>query len=346
MSTEELRQEVHSLEFTFDGLKDEAHLNDLRERVSRMDRDIAKLKKRIAALRTRGYAFDKTLEDEAAAIEKKWSGVYLNVDREIDRSASRLKARLPRLESRLQQVAHSPSAHAIEQLREELDDFEDEIEAVTDSIETSFSSVESLLNEVQARLSQTEWMLDQLDAASFSLLTGESGIMACKAVWAQNGAEERKGDPKGILYLTDQRILFEQKEKVATKKVLFIATEKKLVQELRFEAPVAAVEEVREFSKGMLGKDDYLDLRFTGQAPQRRMVFHIWGSPGAWMKAINRAQRKDFDADRAIELDEEVVEKVRNAPSECPSCGATISQAILRGQDSLTCEYCGYVIRL
>ncbi|MFO8037629.1 MAG: hypothetical protein R6U57_13480, partial [Anaerolineales bacterium] len=62
-----------------------------------------------------------------------------------------------------------------------------------------------------------DWMLTELSEVSFELLATESGIMAVKAVWAKSG-KQRKEDPKGVLYLTDQRLLFEQKEKVTTKK--------------------------------------------------------------------------------------------------------------------------------
>ena len=41
----------------------------------------------------------------------------------------------------------------------------------------------------------------------------------------------------------------------------------------------------------------------------------------------------------------EVLERVKNAPTKCPSCGGAINQPILRGMVSLSCEYCGDVIR-
>ncbi|MFU8771338.1 MAG: hypothetical protein ACNA8H_02830 [Anaerolineales bacterium] len=61
---------------------------------------------------------------------------------------------------------------------------------------------------------------------------------------------------------------------------------------------------------------------------------------------INRVNSGDFDKTRAIELDEEVVERVKSAPTACPNCNAAISQRIMRGMDTITCQYCGSVIRL
>ena len=45
-------------------------------------------------------------------------------------------------------------------------------------------------------------------------------------------------------------------------------------------------------------------------------------------------------------IDEKVAERVNNAPTKCPSCNGAITQPILRGMESINCEYCGDVIRL
>jgi len=47
-----------------------------------------------------------------------------------------------------------------------------------------------------------------------------------------------------------------------------------------------------------------------------------------------------------VGIDQAEVEKVKSLPSQCPSCGGNLDQVVLRGQDSVKCEYCGYVIRL
>jgi DNA-directed RNA polymerase subunit RPC12/RpoP len=41
-----------------------------------------------------------------------------------------------------------------------------------------------------------------------------------------------------------------------------------------------------------------------------------------------------------------VLEAVRNAPTKCGTCGASIAAQITKGMTQLTCEYCGSVIRL
>jgi ribosomal protein S27E len=47
-----------------------------------------------------------------------------------------------------------------------------------------------------------------------------------------------------------------------------------------------------------------------------------------------------------VALDQASVDKIKAAPGKCPSCGGTITTVVLRGMDSITCEFCGAVIRL
>lgn len=188
-------------------------------------------------------------------------------------------------------------------------------------------------------------MLDQLAEAKFTLLPTEGGLCAIKAVWCKDG-KERDDDPEGILYLTDQRLLFEQKEEVATKKFLFITTEKQKIQELEWEAPVVSIEDVKPSKQGFLKNEDHLDIRFGNGAPFQNASLHIWQEGSEWVKMINRVKTKDFDKNRAVAIDQKEIDKTKQVPAQCPSCGANLAQVILRGQDSTKCEYCGFIIRL
>ena len=203
-------------------------------------------------------------------------------------------------------------------------------------------------NQVSAatrHLDDIEYLLTQLAEASFQLLPTEAGIAAVKAAWCKTG-KEQKGDPQGVLYLTDQRLIFEQKEEIATKKVLFVVTEKQKVQGLQLEAPVALVDKVETSKQGLLKNEDHIEIHFASGAPFQSAHFHIWSEAAAWQALINRAKTKDFDQGRAVALDQAAVDRVKSAPAQCPSCGGTITTVVLRGMDSIKCEYCGMVIRL
>jgi len=170
--------------------------------------------------------------------------------------------------------------------------------------------------------------------------------MAVEAVWIQSGKESGE-DPKGVLYLTDQRLIFEQKQEIATKKFLFIATEKQKVQKLQFEFPVALIEGIKPTKQGLFGREDHLELDLVSGAPIHNPHLHLLGQDcNAWHGLINQVKAGDTNRNRAIEVDQADLDKVKTAPTQCPVCGGAITQPVLRGMDSIKCEYCGNVIRL
>jgi hypothetical protein len=230
-------------------------------------------------------------------------------------------------------------------IQSSVDLLEDKISAAERTIAGMYDQLNKEVTRFMSHLSQIEYLVTQLAEATFQLLPTEGGIAAIKGVWCKSG-KEQKGDPEGVLYLTDQRILFEQKEEVVTKKVLFVATEKQKVQQLQMECPVSLVERVELSKQGLLKSEDHIEIHFTNGAPVEVAHFHIWQDNATWQQLINRAKSKDFDKGRAVAIDQSAMDKVKAAPSQCPSCGGNINQVVMRGMDSLTCEYCGFLIRL
>jgi len=343
---EELYDDARTLQSRFRELHGKVRLSELRDTVEDLQTTVNGMRQRVAALRARGYVFEKNLEDDADNFVAQWRELRPAVLREIERQDARLQQAIRPLDAQVSSLMAHPTSSSLSRVESRLDAMESDIEAAERAVRGMFDAFRTQVEARKSHLNRIEWMLDELAEATFTLLPTEGAVMAVKAVWAKNGEKEEKGDPEGVLYLTDQRIFFEQKEKVATKKVLFIATEKKLVQQTLLEFPVALVEEAKPSQQGFMGKDDYLELRLASGAPISRALFHIWEDGDIWQRLIHRVKTGEFADDRAVEIDEETLQKVKSAPTKCPACGATISQVILRGQDTIVCEYCGHVIRL
>lgn len=345
-----LQKDIADIQRDMDKVRTDVRLSSLRDEVEDLDMEISGLSKRVDDLRSRGYAFGKAMETRAADLAQRWSTVRPTVMVQISSQGRQLEAELPGVESKLAHLAGISSNVALarpycNQVRAEVDGLQGRAESVINSIKGMYDTLQSELGTFKQGLQEVDWMLKQLAEATFQLLPTEAGVMAVKTVWAPTGKEE-KDDPEGVLFLTDQRILFEQKEEIATKKVLFITTEKKKVQELKFEFPVVLVEEVRTSKLGTFKNEDHLDLMLGSGAPYRSVHVHIWQDAARWQGLINRAKARDFEQDRAVAVDQAAVEKVKNAPTVCPACHAAITQTVLRGQDTIVCEYCGTVIRL
>lgn len=347
---DQVKSEIQSLQSTVGDLQSLTRMADIRDRVEDLDTKVGGLDRRIKDLRDRGYAFDKGMEEAAAGYKNEWSDRVPEIQSQVERESRILESTLRPLDARVSTLAGKTGAARVLQpevksLTAEVEALENRAEAAAENIRGLYDQFQSDLNQFEYHLGKVEWTLKEISEASFDLLATESAIMGVKAVLAQ-GEKQKKGDPKGVLFLTDQRIIFEQKEKVTTKKVLFIATEKELVQKTHWDIPVVLIEDAKSRDEGFLGKDDYLDLRFKSGAPLDHVYLHIWQPGEDWVALINRVQDGDFDQDRAIPIDQEILDRVKNAPTKCPSCGGAINQPILRGMETITCEYCGDVIRL
>jgi hypothetical protein len=139
-------------------------------------------------------------------------------------------------------------------------------------------------------------------------------------------------DPlNGVLFLTDQRILWEER-----------------VDD--FELMIdAAFDEVLEVSSD-LDEDDgeqRLVVGLSGDAPVAKGVF-LLSQPVAeeWLEMIGRARSGGYAEDRAVEIAPDMLERIRTAPNKCPSCGAAFTSPVLRGQDEIVCEFCGVSTRI
>jgi len=342
--------EIRALQNKVSSLQDDVRLAKVRDAVEDLQTKVSSQPQRIATARGRGYVFEKDLEAQAQSYIDSWAMLYPNLQMQINQQSTALINSLRPIEMQMPQLsaaAFNPAAARgiLNTLQSAVSQLESKVSAVESTIRGMYDQFERQVSEFIRHLDQVEYMLAQLAEASFGLLPTEGGIAAVKAVWCKTG-KEQKGDPEGVLYLTDQRLIFEQKEEIATKKVLFIATEKQKVQGLQLEAPVALVDNVQTSKAGLLKNEDHIEVRFQPGAPVQSAHFHIWQECALWQGLINRAKSKDFDKTRAVAIDRAEVEKVKAAPTQCPSCGGTITQVVLRGQDTIKCEYCGYVIRL
>ena len=348
--TQEISEEISALQTRVNTLQGSVQLTSSREAVEQLQTTVNGMAQRILSLRTRGYVFEKDMESQAHAFVSSWAMLYPNLEAQINTESAALVNALRSIEMQMPQLASmagNPVAARglLATLQSAVGQVESKVTAAEQAIEGMYNQFNNQVYTATRHLEEVEYLLTQLAEASFQLLPTEAGIAAVKAAWCKTG-KEQKGDPEGVLYLTDQRLIFEQKEEIATKKVLFVVTEKQKVQGLQLETPVVLVDKVETSKQGLLKNEDHIEVHFASAAPVQAAHFHIWQDNAAWQALINRAKNKDFDQGRTVPVDQAAVEKVKAAPAQCPSCGGVITTVVLRGMDSIKCEYCGFVIRL
>lgn len=345
-TSDEIRRQKDSLRFKIDNLRDEATLKSTIDEFTDLIGKSANLPLRVQALRQRKYAFDSLLEKKASEFSARCSVIQGDIEGKIAMQATQLQSTMRSIEMRFNALGALPSSAMVQILTSETDQFEERCRSASSAVSAMYQNVKSDVDTFTRELNELDYALDKADGASFGFLPGEAIVKAVKAVWCKSGKEE-KNDPEGVLFLTDQRLIFEQNEEIATKKVLFVTTEREKVQKLLFEVPVVLIENVLASKQGALKNQDMLDLRFASGCFDERAVLHIFYEDcNDWQRYILSVKTHEVDKDRVIAVDKSAVEKAKSAPTQCPQCGGLITKPVLRGMDTITCEFCGKVIRL
>lgn len=349
-SNQESPQEIHArLSSEWESLSPRVILQTVSNQLGQVDRDLAELGEQIGELRQKGYIFDGDWEPKVAKLTKNWPQEQRLARREIDSQSAELRQTADEIE-RL--VTRSERDHSrLDDLERRLETFESEIRAAEEKIEQTFQRASDESGEIYAAMERVTFMLEHLHDAEFQLYPDENPVAACKAKGAG-----KKDEPEGVLYVTDQRLIFERVEKVATKKVLFVATEKKIVRELIWEAPVGAIEKVSAKDKGGfvgIGSKQLLTMNFDRAAkgvPDEivmQLLAHtdneMWQDLVEKVKSGQIAQEKYAGASQDVAAADETPAPA--APTECESCGGKLPPAF-KGMQRLECEFCGSVIAL
>jgi hypothetical protein len=347
----QLASDLGLLQTEANSLESKARFADARSALESFENEVGGLPERVALVRSHGYVFETGLEQQAGDFVGRWGPLRATVEQHIDQETAALQPDLRALELQMSQLNGWSSDVGVAQsllgqAQSSASGLDARISAVDSTLAGMYESFKGEVQKLTEQLGRVEWMQTQLAEASFQLMPSEGALMAVPAVWCRQG-KQAKDDPEGVLLLTDQRLLFEQKQEVATKKMLFIATEKQKVQKLLVDAPIGKSDSVKGTKQGLMGHEDHVDITFVSGMPLRAAHFHLKGQDcNLWQGLIGRAKAGDFDHDRTVLPDAAQVERVKAAPTKCPSCGGAITETVLRGMDSIICGFCGTVIRL
>jgi hypothetical protein len=341
--SEEIQAKLDRMQDQFRDLQSSTLLTNVQSEMAEVDAVLSLLPTEIAQLRTRGYVFRSFLENKASVLSGQWNEVKDRVANEVNQRTRELERDANAAERALQQAVDGNISH-MGRAESAVETLESKVYAARSAIEAMYEPLQQNVNQTHRQVEQTRWLLDQIDEASFELHPVEDPVAACKAQYIE---DEDKG-PEGVLYLTDERLIFERKEEVATKKVLFITTEKETVQEFIFDVSVGHIDESRASDKKkFLGRKEMLELLFAPEADLSGVTLRLLDAKNEeWSALIGRVKSGEITKERTQPKDEVTEEAARSTPTKCPTCGATLSVEIVRGMNEITCEYCGSVIRL
>ena len=340
---EETRAKLARIQNQFDGLQSSMLLTNVQSEMAEVETTLSLLPTEIEELRTRGYVFRSFLENKVGVLSGQWDEMKDRVADEVTKRTRDLERDANTAERTLQQAMDGSSSR-VTRAESAVESLESKVYAARSAVEAMYEPLQQNVNQTHRQMEQIRWLLDEIDEASFQLHPVEDPVAACKAQYIEREDE----GPEGVLYLTDERLIFERKEEVATKKVLFITTEKETVQEFIFDVSVGHIDEAKASDKKkFLGRKEMLELLFAPEADLSGATLRLLDAENEeWAALIGRVKSEEIAKERTQPKDEAAEETARSAPTKCTTCGATLSVEIVRGMNEITCEYCGSVIRL
>ncbi|MBN1563446.1 MAG: hypothetical protein JXA10_06395 [Anaerolineae bacterium] len=320
-------------------------MDDVTRELGDMATQIAGLPGDIAGIRERGYAFAGYLERKVEVLQTQWDEVRSQVKRAINTEITDVQVRFDqvrdswsRLESQTTEKGQELLGGRIETT---LDEVASVVAAARNRIKGLYGQVPTNVAQTQSQLRLIKKYLDLADQATVKWGPTEALYMVHEGEWVQTG--KGKQDPDGIIYVTDQRFIFEQNEKVGGR----FGFGGEQVQEVVFEVTVGTIAKVQSEDKGLFGGKDLIHLELSaGDYAETTFEVKSGGIDSDWYAGqLNRVISGEIEKERVLKVDEAVVEAVQNAPTACTTCGATLP-TITRGMTEIVCEYCGTKMRV
>jgi predicted nucleic acid-binding Zn-ribbon protein len=296
---DDLSAEISALEYALSQLQQRAGFTALEQDVAALDNNLNHALNLLESARDKGYKYQGDLEEIAYNAASRWQKVRDEVQASLAAQSKNALSALNPVNNGINQLNAalnnaSTAARAIAGLRSEIDKALNTVTSAERAVEAIYADIESDVYTITARLTSIHWMLTQLEGATFRLEGGEDLFNAVKARWDQQG----KDDPEGALFLTNQRLIFERNEKVATKKVLFVTTASEHVQEVMVAENVKSLKVGKAHNKGLFGHQDFLDVDFENKKVNK-VSYHLNGqSSKEWADDIKDAQSGELEKDR------------------------------------------------
>jgi archaellum component FlaC len=353
-SPAELRKErLDQLRSQWNDLSDRTSLGHLYDRIEDIDGEIESIPQRVEDLRRRGYVYTRPWESQASTIKDAWPDRRREAQRILRARTRDIKDMVEEVDDLATQGRLTNSA--LDRLESVIERVESRIDGADNDVSGAYDTLTSQLSTLEAEMRRAERAVEEVESASFKLYPEEHVVATSDAIWTSDHQE-----PQGKLFLTSGRLIFEQREKKALKKVLFITTKSEMVQEVLWECPVGAVTEfeTKDERGGFLGLGgkEMLTLRFSERTRDlpSDVTLRLKGSTNEqWQSLIDRVRDGEIVQDRYDYAEPEGAEAQTAAPPEqekeiptvCPNCNAQLPPAF-KGMQELTCEYCGTTVRL
>jgi len=301
-------------------------------RLNQLDNYIQEIPNRMSNIESNGYHIPSNTEKISKELSEQWINASQSIEEYIIEQTRILLSRHNELDMF---VNRASSINDLSKYDYQLANLNRDLSLVESSLNSRLDTYQSQYSSVNRTLKRAEDTLSNLSNTFINWKNSEYPLIAIEATDLTN-------DKKGILTLTNQRVLFEEVKSEVLRKTLFFETEKKTTREVTLDHPVGSIVSIE---KGRVGF-------FKGAG------LYIKFKPDIGVGEIKMDTRNNDD-DELInqyhyvmsgqaenELDPNKGEGNQIAPVFCPNCSAPYTEEIYKGQTSVKCKYCNAVIKL
>lgn len=275
------------------------NLNDLKDEIDNLTESVSELTGDLTNARSRGYVFAANLEDKVQELGVRWSALRRQLSDLVDQEVKQLRQAGQNLETLLEKAknqADNPTAISIllPSLESEMSSLESKVNPAVERVRPHFSEIEDEISAAGTQLDDINGYLDEQEEASFPFQANEKLFMVAEAEWVATGKGDK--DPDGLLFLTDQRLVFEQKEKTGKKLGLFGG---KHTQEIEWEFPLAEIQAIEPENKGMFGSKDLVHITLASDAQFPSITIEVKNVKSkAWVEQAQRMLNGEANKER------------------------------------------------
>ena len=272
------RSLAHTLEA---GVRFQTQLNAFK----RLEKNLLTLPTRLQAIDEQKMLIPQRLQDEIAQQVELLEQVSATLDEQIKQHqavlAPRVKAlwqQIERNDELIGQDGYDAHAEAIRVMTEEGETLKVEMQQAEQQVFDSFNDLSNHTRQFVQELNALERTSQTLNNAAFMLNGSERLVHATEGSYHLS----RKEQPKGILFLTTNCLIFEQREEVVKSRFLLFS-QKEYVQKVRF---TEALNQIKLANSKPQRNRKALHLALGSQAQVSEAVFELEHDVQKWVELL------------------------------------------------------------
>ncbi|MBN2146361.1 MAG: hypothetical protein JW726_03190, partial [Anaerolineales bacterium] len=194
----QISMDVTTLNYSLQDLQNRSSLSQIQAAISELDAALNHALGLLESARSKGYMYQKELDEIAYQAMDQWQSVRDQVTASIPQQAAAFQSQLGPLGgqvARLNSVLGNPAAATplVSSTATQVNSLLSELNQVESSLQANYQDIQSQCSMLTTRLNAIHWALGQLDEAKFKMGTDENLVNAVSARWDQEGDDDPEG---------------------------------------------------------------------------------------------------------------------------------------------------------